>query len=87
MQNSSLWRVRLNRGHALVQRAYESIFDFTSASECVLSSLELKLPRDSVRKMEREEESRDENVGLKLLGGGALVLPLLGESCLAAAKG
>lgn len=38
---------------------------------------EMKLLRDGGREMEREEESRDENVGLKLLGGAALAFPLL----------
>lgn len=37
----------------------------------------MKLLRDGGREMEREEEPGDGNVGLKLLGGGALVFPLL----------
>lgn len=35
----------------------------------------MKLLRDGGREMEREKESRD--VGLKLLGGGALAFPFL----------
>jgi len=37
----------------------------------------MKLLKDERCEMEREEESRDGNVGLKLLGGGALVFPFL----------
>jgi len=37
----------------------------------------MKLLRDGGREMEFADESRDENVGLKLLGGGPLSFPLL----------
>lgn len=77
MQNGSMSRGRLDKGDTLIQGAYESICDLTSPSECVLSSLELKLPRDEGRDMECDEESWDGNEGLKLLGGGPLVFPLL----------